>query len=357
MKLRTLKDHLLKALADMGGCVAQRATHPVLKCVQLDATEAGGYLWGCNLEVTGMTLFQAKVDEPGSICVEYKRLLAFVKTLPDEAITVRTTPQRLIVEVGSYKAQFPVVHPDEFPLAPDVVGESYCIPDFCQMVLAVSKAAAKKDNRPILTGVCLWPKDGFLYFVGADSYQAVITKTALDVAHRPLILPAKSLAMIAKAVGEGETVTVTIGETVNAVRFDIDGLIYWLQMLDGTYPDVFRLMLTDTPRASFTTPEMERAVKAAWAVGKNGDGIVELSSDGEGQIKVQASSVDGYVGEAIIEAPDCAAFRIGLNGNFLLGALDKETLSTFEWRGENSSMAIRRDNYYHLIMPMHIRPK
>ena len=139
------------------GLLDSRPTLPVLANILL-ATEDGRLkLSATNLEMSITTYIGAKIDQPGSITLPAKTFAELVSNLSPERVDLTLDPPTQTVNVrclmtnsnikGISAGQFP---PIPEPSDPDVVLPAKLIRD---MINQTAFAAAKEDNRPILTGL------------------------------------------------------------------------------------------------------------------------------------------------------------------------------------------------------------
>ncbi|MCA9912442.1 MAG: DNA polymerase III subunit beta, partial [Anaerolineae bacterium] len=157
MRISVLQENLAKGVSTVIKAVESRPTLPVLSNILLEADEARLKLAATNLQMSITMWIGAKVDVAGSITLPAKTLADLVNNLSPERVdmSLDTSTHTMAVRCGATKSNIKGIDADEFPPIAhgeqaDVVIEGSVLRD---MILQTAFAAAKEDNRPILTGV------------------------------------------------------------------------------------------------------------------------------------------------------------------------------------------------------------
>lgn len=184
MRVSVLQDKLAKGLSIVGRAVENRPTLPVLGNVLLATEDARLKLSATNLEMSVTTWIGAKVEKEGSITLPAKTLADLVNNLSPERVDLNmdTATQTVNVRCGATVSNIKGIDAGEFPMVPqggegDIVISGKALKD---MISQTVFAAAKEDNRPILTG-CLMQLDGnVMTMAAADGYRLAIRTTEIE---------------------------------------------------------------------------------------------------------------------------------------------------------------------------------
>lgn len=230
MKFRCERDDLLNGVQFASRAISNRATLPVLSGLKIEAAEDGRVsLAATDLELTMETAIRTAVDEPGRAIVPGRLFGEMTRSLGAGQVTVGAGEAE--VEIGSGRGQFRVkaLAPDDYPALPledpsttDASVEVSVDAETLAGALAqVVRAASPDETRQILTGVLCEIDEGSLTLAATDSYRLAVRKVEAPGAagRRDVVLPARTLSELARALGSGASVTASIKE--NLVAFSI----------------------------------------------------------------------------------------------------------------------------------------
>ena len=375
MKISCLQENLARGLSVVSRAVAARSTLPVLGNV-LIATEKGRLkIAATNLELAVSCWIGAKVDEEGATTIPARTLIDFVNSLPPEridmALNVKT--QTLHLKCARYYANIKGIDASEFPIIP-TLGDGKRIelePEILrEMIEQVSFAAATDESRPVLTGVIAKFEHDQVTFAAADGFRlsvrrATLTKPVEQPVHA--IIPAKALQEVGRVSGDQEEpVEISITENRSQALFRLTNIEIVSQLVDGVFPDFTRIIPeSHTTRTTVTTAELQSAVKASSVFAREAMNTVRLQiapagEMGAGKMTITATSAESGDNLGEIDATvDGEPVEIAFNARYLsevLGVLHTPQVA-LETSGSASPgvvKAIGRDDFTHVIMPMHI---
>jgi DNA polymerase-3 subunit beta len=375
MKISCLQENLARGLSVVSRAVAARSTLPVLGNV-LIATEKGRLkIAATNLELAVSCWIGAKVDEEGATTIPARTLIDFVNSLPPEridmALNVKT--QTLHLKCARYDANIKGIDASEFPIIP-TLGDGKRIelePEILrEMIEQVSFAAATDESRPVLTGVIAKFEHDQVTFAAADGFRlsvrrATLTKPVEQPVHA--IIPAKALQEVGRVSGDQEEpVEISITENRSQALFRLTNIEIVSQLVDGVFPDFTRIIPeSHTTRTTVTTAELQSAVKASSVFAREAMNTVRLQiapagEMGAGKMTITATSAESGDNLGEIDATvDGEPVEIAFNARYLsevLGVLHTPQVA-LETSGSASPgvvKAIGRDDFTHVIMPMHI---
>jgi len=393
MKVSVLQENLARGIAIVSRAVATRSTLPVLGNILL-ATDGGRLkLAATNLEI-GITHWTgAQVHTEGAITVPARQLADYVNALPPDRVDMElnTKTQTLHLKCARYDANLKGVDASEFPLIP-TIGENSKIlmePDTLkEMIAQATFSAAQDDSRPVLTGILAKFDQDSVTFASADGFRLSVRSAVLSnklPAPVSVIIPAKALQDVARIIGDDassrsrasshrqrddasqeEPVEIAITDNRSQVLFHLANTDVVSQLVDGNFPDYNQIVpKTHTTRAVMNTNELQNAVKAASVFAREASNIVRLNISsgndmGGGKVIIAATSAEtgDNVGE-IDATVDGDPIEIAFNARFLsdvLGVLNAPQVA-LETTGSASPGVVKpvgRDDFTHVIMPMHI---
>jgi DNA polymerase III subunit beta len=375
MKLSCLQENLAKGLSIVNRAVASRSTLPVLSNVLLATDKGRLKLAATNLELAVTCWIGAKVDEDGSITVPARILSDFISSLPPERIDMElnTKNQTVHLKCARYDANIKGIDANEFPIIPTIAeGKKVSLePDMLrEMIEQVTFAAATDESRPVLTGVIAKFEKDKVTFAAADGFRLSVRNATLD---KPVdqalsvIVPAKALQEVARVSSDQEDpVEIAITDNKNQVLFRLTNIEIVSQLIDGAFPDFMRIIPEKhTTRTVVSTNELQNAVKASSVFARDAMNTVRLqvappSQAGSGKLTMSATSAESGDNLGEIDATvDGDAIEIAFNARYLadvLGVLHSPQVA-IETTGSSSPgmiKAVGRDDFTHVIMPMHI---
>lgn len=386
MKVSCLQENLAKGLSIVGRAVAARSTLPVLGNI-LIATDNGRLkLAATNLEIGITHWIGAKVENEGAITVPARQLTDYVNSLPPDRIDIELNPrtQTLHLKCARYDGNIKGVDASEFPIIPTVGDETKIVvePDVLrEMIEQAAFSAATDDSRPVLTGIFAKfdksadpAKGNSMTFAAADGFRlsvrnAVLTST-LD-APITVIIPARALIEVSRITGDQEEpVQIAVTENRSQIMFHLANTDVVSQLLDGNFPDYNQILpKAFTTRTVVNTNDLHNAVRAAAVFARDASNIVRLNIQpasgptnemGAGKVVVAATSAEtgDNVGEIDAQV-NGDPVEIAFNARFLGDVLNvlhapQVMLETNSPASPGVIKPVGRDDFTHVIMPMHI---
>ncbi len=375
MKVSVLQENLARGISVVSRAVATRSTLPVLGNILL-ATDGGRLkLAATNLEL-GITHWAgAQVQTEGAITVPARQLADYVNALPPDRVEMELNlkTQTLHLKCARYDANIKGVDASEFPIIPTIGDNNKILiePDTLKELIAQATfSAAQDDSRPVLTGILSKFDKDAVTFASADGFRLSVRSAVLGTklsAPVSVIIPAKALIDVARVIGDQEApVEIAITENRSQVLFHLESTDVVSQLIDGNFPDFNQIVPKSyATRTLMNTHELQNAVKAASVFAREASNIVRLNISsgnemGGGKVVVAAQSAEtgDNVGE-IDATVDGDPIEIAFNARFLADVLG--VLNTPQVALETSTAAapgvvkpVGRDDFTHVIMPMHI---
>jgi DNA polymerase III subunit beta len=375
MRVSVLQDKLAKGLSIVGKAVENRPTLPVLGNVLLATEDARLKLSATNLEMSITTWIGAKVDQDGAITLPAKTLGDLVNNLSPERVdlTLDTATQTVNIRCGATNSNIKGIDASEFPLVPqggdaDIVISGKVLKD---MIAQSVFAAAKEDNRPILTGVKTQFDGNVMTMIAADGYRLAVRTTEIDQ-HFPkpveIVIPARALGEVGRVIGdEDDEVSITLPKDRDIVLFHMKHTDIATQLLEGKFPDVTAII----PRGYVTsstmyTSDLLAACKRAEIFARDSAYSAKLvvrpaSGPGEpGAVTIVGMSAERGDNEGMLDASvEGEQMQISFNIRYLIEVLNvlPDERVVFESNGPAAAGVIRpenRDDFIYLAMPMSV---
>ena len=375
MKVSVLQDKLAKGLGIVARAVENRPTLPVLGNVLLSPEEPRLKLRATNLEMSIPPYTGAKAEPEGSIPLPAKTLADLVNNLSPERVDLTLDPATLTVNVkcGATVSNIKGIDSAEFPVTPqggdaDITLAGKTLKD---MIAQTVFAAAKEDNRPILTGVLMQLDGSVMTMVASDGYRLAVRTTEIEQTFSKrvdLVIPAKSLAEVGRIISEeDDLVTITLPKERDIVLFHMKHSDVATQLLEGKFPDFAAII----PRSYITssvmyTSDLLAACKRAEIFARDAAYSAKLyvkpaGAPGEpGAVTIVGMSAERGDNEGMLDASvEGEALHISFNIRYLIDVLNviADERVVLESNGAASPGVIRpenRDDFVSVIMPMQI---
>ena len=272
MQLLLSRADLNHALSTIAPAIASRSSHPILDCVHLSAEgNTTLTLTGFNLDLGITATIPASIDTSGAVCLPYRLLSGIVAKLPGDA-AISLHDGLLSAAGASYRL---ATHdPADYPDLP-VVDAPGADVDLTAGVAACMSCCSTDASKAILQGIHL--ANG--YMEATDGHRMMRLPVPLPDGLN-LVLPAATMRLLAErsisiAAAGGHAV-------INAG----DGVVIYSRILDGTYPDVAKL-IPESFKHQLTVNR--RALAAALDRVSMVAEIVKLTAK-DGQLEITAES-------------------------------------------------------------------
>ncbi len=375
MRVSVLQENLAKGLGIVSRAVESRPTLPVLGHVLLATEDSRLRLSAMDMGL-GMSItcwIGARVEQPGAITLPARTLADLVNNLAPERVDLTLDLATLTVNVrcGATVSNIKGIDAGEFPLVPDGGADDVVLAGAAlkEMIHHTAFAAAKEDNRPILTGVYIEINGSTLTMAAADGYRLAVRTTELERAFSApfsMVVPARALAEVGRIISEDDDeVSITLPGDREVALFNMKNALVSAQVLAGKFPDFTAII----PRSYSTetvlyTSDLLRACKRAE--------IFARDSAGSAQFVVKPPQAAGEPGEVVLvgrssERGDNTGMLdatvegepldISFNIRYLIDVLNviSDEKVVFQSSGPANPGVIRpldRGDFVHVIMPM-----
>ena len=378
MRISVLQENLAKGLSLVSRAIESRPSMPVLGNVLLKTEDARLKLATINMGLgLGVTVWiGAKVEQEGAITLPAKMFSELVNNLSPERVDLAldAATQTVNVRCGATNSNIKGIAATEFPMIPQGGENALMVPGgvLKDMILQTVFAAAKEDNRPILTGIYTQIDGDVLTMAAADGYRLAVRTARLEGVNfdKPLemVIPARSLSEVARIISdEDEEVGITLPGERDVVMFHMHSTDITSQLLEGRFPDFGAIIPKSYSTATTVyTTDLLRACKRAEIFARDSANSARLfvkppNGPGEpGEIMVVGKSAERGDNEGVLDASvEGEALDISFNIKYLIDVLRviNEERVVLESSGPAHPGVLRpdgRDDFITVIMPMSV---
>ncbi len=341
MKFSISSDRLKEALAKVSTVVPSKTTLPILQDILFELNGNTLTLTATDLEISvRMTLDPVDGEEDGAVAIPEDKLTSVVKALPEGLLLRFETldSDRVVITTnkgGEYKMS---AEPSEsFPSIPEMIGGDLGIEIGGEILKDIIEdtvfATSKEELRPATTGVLFQFKENELIAVATDGYRLVkITRKGLEKANSissdGVIVPAKTLQIIAKSIEDEDTCSISINE--KHIQFSTESLTIISRLIDEKYPNYESVIPYENNKELVVERELFLStVKRVSIFANSTTNQIKFTLDPSGYVEISAEDID--FGGSAKERLNCTyngePMEIAFNAKFIidiLGHLDSE---------------------------------
>jgi len=372
MEFTVSRADLVRELSLSQGVVEKKTTIPILSNVLLEASGDRVTLTATDLELGIRCSCPARVKKEGSGTVPARKLLDYVRLLPEADLTMKFLENHwATITCGRSKTRIAGMSRESFPELPQMPEPIAQVPvrTLASMIARTSFAISMEESRFTLNGALLLLRPEGLTMVATDGHRLAFVQAAqaesgqVSQQFRALV-PKKAMAELVKLADDAgpEGVTLFAGDD-NHLYFQVGHRLLITRKLTGNFPDYERVLPKDhAVAARLQKDEIRSAIErvAQFADERSRAIRVQFVS---GEVRVFSSSVETGESEESVnseyQGPD---MEIGFNAQYLLDFLRaipqdqvsfqlKDQKSAGEMRPEGESLP---DQYRYVVMPMRI---
>jgi len=321
-----------------------------------------------DYELSLVEQVEAEITEPGSICVNAKKVFDIVKELQDEDVKIRSTEQLWIhITCGSSEMRLPSV---EVGLYPQTVLEdlpqsvTISVDDLKQCIDMTLFAAITNESRRNLMGVCLSStSDQQTRWLSTDGHRlAQILKSVDDLnfsEDKEVIVPRKALTEVRRTADLfGQTVVISFDERV--MQFTGGRISFKTRLIEGKFPNCDPIIPKDNTMEIIVNREsFINSLRIVSSISSEKLRPVKLLIS-QGVLKMESEKADyGEVVDEIEIGYEGDPFQIGFNSRYLLDVLiviESEDIK-LECKNSMSPTIIKStvdESFLSVIMPLRV---
>jgi len=370
MEFSVSKSDLVRELGLTQGVVEKKTTIPILSNILMETDDDQVWLTATDLELGIRCACPARIKKPGAGTIPARRLLDYVRLLPDADLQVKVADNQWASFVcGRSRTRIAGMSRESFPELPEMPETLAEIPlsVLSQMISSTIFAISAEESRFTLNGALLILKDTGLVMVATDGHRLAMVERKLSIpglsgSYRAL-LPKKAMAEIQKLASDDATKQIEFSGNDNHLFFRIDKRLLLSRKLTGNFPDYERVLPKDHPHTLVVArEELKSAIEPVAQFGVERSRAIRLPVL-KGELKVHSSiSETGESEETIPVEFSGADLEIGFNAQYLLDFLRSADQSEieFQFKDSNSAGELRPHGggddtvYRYVVMPMRI---
>lgn len=370
MEFTVSRADLVRELNLSQGVVEKKTTIPILSNVLIEADGNRIVLTATDLELGIRCSCPARVKKSGAGTVPARRLLDYVRLLPDGDVQVKIQENHWAgLTSGRSKTRIAGMSRESFPELPKMPAVLAEIPlsILSSMIGKTVFAISSEESRFTLNGALLVLKKGGLIMVATDGHRLAMIESSADIpgitgAYRAL-LPRKAMLELQKLAGDasGEAIVRFSGDE-NHLFFEVGDRLLLSRKLTGNFPDYERVLPKEQPLSvTLTREELRSAIERVAQFSDERSRAIRLSA-AAGEVKIHSSvSETGESEESLPAEYTGPSTEIGFNAEYMLDFLRAVATPqvSFLFKDSHSAGEMRPggdkpDNYRYVIMPMRI---
>lgn len=370
MEFAVSKSDLVRELGLTQGVVEKKTTIPILSNILVETEGDRIWLTATDLELGIRCSCPARIKKEGAGTIPAKRLLDYVRLLPDAELQVKLGENHWASFVcGRSRTRIAGMSRESFPELPTMPEASAEIPInlLSQMIGSTIFAISAEESRFTLNGALLLLKENGLAMVATDGHRLALIEKNVELpgaepAFRAL-LPKKAMSEVQKLATSDPAKKIEFSGNDNHLFFKIEKRLLLSRKLTGNFPDYERVLPKEHPNmVVMQREEFKSAIERVAQFADERSRAIRLQVL-KGEIKVHSSiSETGESEETIPVDYSGADVEIGFNAQYLLDflrAVDSSDVE-FHFKDANSAGEFRPHNgvpetvYRYVVMPMRI---
>lgn len=371
MEFTVSKSDLVRELNLSQGVVEKKTTIPILSNVLIEAADDTVTLTATDLELGIRCSFPARIAKRGSGTIPARKLLDYVRLLPDADVQVKFQENHWASLVcGRSRTRIAGMSRESFPELPEMPGliAEFPIGTLASMISRTIFAISAEESRFTLSGSLLYLKPGAMTMVATDGHRLSMverqeTIPGLESAYKAL-LPRKAMAEILKFASNAEPETpLKFSGDDNHLFFQLGDRLLISRKLSGNFPDFERVLPKEQPNAVIMQRDDLRAAieRVMQFADERSHSIRVRFSPGEARVFSSLSDT-GESEETINIEYGGPETEISFNGQYLIEFMRAitEDQIMFKFKDATSAGELRPVTdetvllYRYVVMPMRI---
>jgi DNA polymerase-3 subunit beta len=372
MEFTVSKVDLVRELNLSQGVVEKKTTIPILSNVLVEAVSDRINLTATDLELGIRSSCPARVKKQGASTIPAKRLLDYVRLLPEADLDVKLQENQWASLVcGRSRTRIAGMSRESFPELPQMPEVLAHIPVglLGSMIAKTIFAISMEESRFTLNGSLLLLKNNGVTMVATDGHRLAMVENPAELAGvtSPFraLLPRKAMGEILKLAQESTAeATIQFSGDENHLFFQLGDRLLLSRKLTGNFPDFERVLPKDHPHSvSLDREELRKSIERVSQFSDERSRAVRIGIQ-ENELHIHSSlSETGESEESLPVEYDGTAVEIGFNATYLLDFLraTNEAQVTFHFKDAHSAGELRpagdaaaNYKYRYVVMPMRI---
>ena len=370
MEFSVSKSDLVRELGLTQGVVEKKTTIPILSNILVETDKDQIWLTATDLELGIRCACPARIKKEGAGTIPARRLLDYVRLLPDADVQVKVADNQWASLVcGRSRTRIAGMSRESFPELPEMPEELAQIPlsVVAQMIQSTIFAISAEESRFTLNGALLLLRENGLVMVSTDGHRLALIEKNIPMptlaAPFRALLPKKAMTEILKLASDDASKTIIFSGNDNHLFFKIDKRTLLSRKLTGNFPDYERVLPKEHPHhIVLQREELKSAIERVAQFADERSKAIRLQVLKD-EVKVHSSiSETGESEETIPVEYNGDLVEIGFNAQYMLEFLRSVGTSEveFHFKDSNSAGEMRprggpEDTVYrYVVMPMRI---
>ncbi len=370
MEFSVNKSDLVRELGLTQGVVERKTTIPILSNILMETDQDQIWLTATDLELGIRCACPARIKKAGAGTIPARRLLDYVRLLPDADVQVKLAENQWASLVcGRSRTRIAGMSRESFPELPQMPEPLAMIPlsVLAQMISHTVFAISAEESRFTLNGALLILRENGLVMVATDGHRLALVEKLLDIPGLPgayrALLPKKAMNEIQKLAADDASKQIEFSGNENHLFFRIEKRLLLSRKLTGNFPDYERVLPKEHAHmVLIQRDEFKAAIERVAQFADERSRAIRLQVL-QGELKVHSSiSETGESEETIPLDYTGDDVEIGFNAQYLLDFLRSADQSEVElhFKDANSAGELRPHGasddtiYRYVVMPMRI---
>ena len=373
MEFTVSKADLVRELSLSQGVVEKKTTIPILSNVLIEAVGDRIVLTATDLELVIRCSCPARVKKEGSGTVPARKLLDFVRLLPEGDVTIKFLENHWAsITAGRSRTRIAGMSRESFPELPAMPPKIADLPVkiLASMIARTQFAISTEESRFTLNGALLLMAPETLTMVATDGHRLAYVQSKagegakMEQNFRALV-PKKAMGELVKLAdnADGENATANFSGDDNHLFFEVGQRLLITRKLTGNFPDFERALPKDHNLiAKLRKDEIRAAIERVAQFADERSRAIRVQFT-KGEVKIFSSSVEmGESEETVNREYDGPDLEIGFNAQYLLDFLRAiaQDQVAFALKDQKSAGELQpfgegiTDQYRYVVMPMRI---
>jgi DNA polymerase-3 subunit beta len=293
-----------------------------------------------------------KVEEPGSVTANGKKLLDIVRILKDEEIELSVEKETLHIRQKRSNFKLPTYKSSEFPSFPSTENKPNIAINSQILIESLKKITPAADtNNPKfeLNGALIDIKTNQINFVSTDTRRLALVQIDSQNDHElSIIVPKKAIIEIQKLFSEN--IEIYYDNTHLIIKSE-DSLFY-TKLINGKFPDYTRIIPKEAQR-SITLPKnaIVTAIKQITTISND----LKLTFEKDA-ILFESLSDDNIEAKTAVEIDNGfdTPFILAINSRYILDFLGQINTPEFilQANESNQPFVLKENNFKTIVMPI-----
>lgn len=324
MRLETTAGHLRSALSAFRGVVERRNTIPVLSMVKF----ADGRMCATNLDIELSLSLPTVGRHAGEAAIDYFALAGLAGHIPaDDAVTIEDDSGMATLAFNGSSYRMAALPAGDFPHMNDAEGPTVHVGNLglAAAMRRVAFAISTEETRYYLNGTAfVTDSDGQSYLAATTGHMlALVPIDDLPEGAAGKIMPRDLVRYLCRAASEPETLTFDATRPLCRIGMQ-GGTTILAKTIDGTFPDVFRVIPKDaSPGLTVDRAHLIRVLRRMIAFASQKGRPVKLTAKAGALDLQMTEGVSGRLAQETMPAVETAAggWEATFNADYLLRVL------------------------------------